>query len=108
MTQPVTGVVAAARVYEVIVMRLIPASLIEKRWREAASNLMFGVLDFTTPSGEVMTATGKHPGPHANFRIKDWDVLRRTLARGDIGLGEAYIDGSWETDDVETLVSLFL
>lgn len=89
-------------------MRLIPASLIEKRWREAVSNLAFGTLEFTTPSGEVMTVKGKQPGPHANFRIKDWDVLRQTLARGDIGLGEAYIDGSWETDDIETLVSLFL
>lgn len=89
-------------------MSLIPATLIEKRWREAASKLEFGTLDFTTPNGEVMTVKGRQPGPHANFRIKDWDVLRRTLARGDIGLGEAYIDGSWETDDIETLVSLFL
>src|SRR5512135_854354 len=89
-------------------MRLIPASLIEKRWREAASNLAFGTLDFTTPNGELTTVKGKQPGPHANFKIKDWDVLRQTLARGDIGLGEAYIDGGWETDDIETLVSLFL
>jgi cyclopropane-fatty-acyl-phospholipid synthase len=89
-------------------MSLIPASFIEKRWREAASSLEFGTLDFTTPTGEVMTVKGRQPGPHAKFKINDWDVLRLTLARGDIGLGEAYIDGSWETDDIETLVSLFL
>ena len=89
-------------------MSLIPAALIEKRWRAAASNLVFGTLDFTAPNGEVMTVKGKRPGPHANFRILDWDVLRQTLARGDIGLGEAYIDGSWQTDDIETLISLFL
>ena len=89
-------------------MSLIPASFIEKRWREAASSLEFGTLDFTTPTGEVMSVKGRQPGPHANFKINDWDVLRLTLARGDIGLGEAYIDGSWETDDIETLVSLFL
>jgi len=89
-------------------MSLIPASLIEKRWHEAVSNLKFGTLDFTTPSGELTTVKGEQPGPRANFKIADWDVLRQTLARGDIGLGEAYIDGSWDTDDIETLVSLFL
>jgi len=89
-------------------MSLIPSSFIEKRWREAASGLEYGILDFTTPSGEVMTVKGRQPGPRATFKINDWDVLRLTLARGDIGLGEAYIDGSWETDDIETLVSLFL
>ena len=89
-------------------MGLIPASLIEKRWRQAASKLEFGTLDFTAPNGEVTTAKGTRPGPHANFKIRDWDVLRQTLARGDIGLGESYIDGSWETDDLEKLMSLFL
>jgi cyclopropane-fatty-acyl-phospholipid synthase len=89
-------------------MNLIPASLIEKRWREAASSLEFGSLDFTTPTGEVMTVKGRQPGPHADFKIREWDVLRQTIARGDIGLGESYIDGGWETSDIETLVSLFL
>ena len=89
-------------------MSLIPAAFIEKRWREATSNLQYGTLDFTAPNGEVATIKGKQPGPHANFKILDWNVLRQTLARGDIGLGEAYIDGSWQTDDIETLISLFL
>jgi cyclopropane-fatty-acyl-phospholipid synthase len=89
-------------------MSLIPASLIEKRWHEAVSNLKFGTLDFTTPSGDTVTVKAAQPGPCANFKIADWDVLRQTLARGDIGLGEAYIDGSWDTDDIETLVALFL
>ena len=35
-------------------------------------------------------------------------MLRRIMARGDIGLGEEYIEGGWETDSVENLVSLFL
>jgi cyclopropane-fatty-acyl-phospholipid synthase len=89
-------------------MGLIPSGVIEKKWRAAAANLAAGSLDFTTPKGEPVTIRGTRPGPHGVFRIKDWDVLGRTLSRGDIGLGEAYIDGMWETDDVEKLVSLFL
>jgi cyclopropane-fatty-acyl-phospholipid synthase len=82
--------------------------MIEKKWRAAAASLKFGTLDFTTPNGEVMIVKGSQPGPHGTFRIRDWDVLRQTVAKGDIGLGESYIDGMWETDDIETLVSLFL
>ena len=89
-------------------MSLIPAAFIEKRWRESASNLVFGTLDFTAPNGEVTTIKGQRPGPRANFQILDWNVLRQALARGDIGLGEAYIDGTWQTDDIETLIALFL
>ena len=89
-------------------MSLIPASYIEKSWRKALSRLEYGQLEFIAPNGEVSHAKGPHPGPSARFQIRDWDVLRRIMARGDIGLGEEYIAGSWETDSVERLVSLFL
>ena len=89
-------------------MSLIPASYIEKSWRKALSTLEHGELEFIAPNGEVTLARGRQPGPHARFHIHDWDVLRRIMARGDIGLGEEYIAGSWDTDSVENLVSLFL
>jgi cyclopropane-fatty-acyl-phospholipid synthase len=89
-------------------MSIIPASYIEKSWRRALAGLEYGTLEFIAPNGEVTLAKGAHPGPSARFHIHDWDVLRRIMARGDIGLGEEYIAGSWDTDNVERLVSLFL
>ncbi len=89
-------------------MSLIPASYIEKSWRKALASLEYGELEFIAPNGEITTAKGAHPGPKAQFKIQEWDVLRRVMARGDIGLGEEYIAGSWDTDSVERLVSLFL
>ena len=89
-------------------MSLIPAQFIEKAWRRALGRLDTGTLEFIAPNGEVTLARGVNPGPQARFAIKDWDVLRRIMARGDIGLGEEYIAGSWTTDSVENLVSLFL
>jgi cyclopropane-fatty-acyl-phospholipid synthase len=89
-------------------MSLIPASYIAKKWRASMARIDTGTLTFTAPDGEVTKVVGAKPGPVATFKINDWDVLRRILARGDIGLGEEYIAGSWQTDDVETLVSLFL
>jgi cyclopropane-fatty-acyl-phospholipid synthase len=89
-------------------MSLIPASYIEKSWHRALSALEYGRLEFIAPNGEMTIAEGPNPGPHARFHIHEWDVLRRIMARGDIGLGEEYIAGSWDTDSVEKLVSLFL
>ncbi|MBV9548642.1 MAG: class I SAM-dependent methyltransferase [Alphaproteobacteria bacterium] len=89
-------------------MSLIPDFLVEKAWRRALARLDTGTLEFVAPNGEVTLARGARPGPDARFAIQGWDVLRRILARGDIGLGEEYIAGSWSTDSVEKLVSVFL
>src|SRR5215469_14294097 len=83
-------------------------SLIEMKWRNAINKLEYGELEFVAPNGEVTIVKGARPGPRAGFRIQDWNVLRRVVARGDIGLGEEYIAGSWQTDNIEELVSLFL
>jgi cyclopropane-fatty-acyl-phospholipid synthase len=67
-----------------------------------------GTIEFVGPDGETIVQKGSLPGPSARFHIHDWGVLQRALARGDIGLGEDYIAGGWDTDDIETLVAYFL
>jgi cyclopropane-fatty-acyl-phospholipid synthase len=89
-------------------MGLIPNSLIERRWLEAIGRIDTGQLTFVAPNGEQHVITGSKQGPKAQFRIKSWDVLARAMARGDIGLGEDFIAGAWESDDVEALFSVFL
>ena len=76
--------------------------------RAAIARIDTGTLTFVAPDGDVAMIEGEKPGPEARFEITDWDVLRRILARGDIGLGEEYIAGSWSTDNVEKLISVFL
>ena len=89
-------------------MNLIPNCIIESKFRKAAASLDSGTLRFTAPDGEVTVFDGKRPGPQADFRVHDWNVLRQAVARGDIGLGEAYIEGQWDSDNVEQLIALFL
>lgn len=89
-------------------MSLITSSLIEKRWYEVLSRLECGTLKFVAPNGDIHIAKGKHAGPTAQFAIRDWDVIKHIAQRGDVALGEDYIDGAWETDDIERLVTLFL
>jgi cyclopropane-fatty-acyl-phospholipid synthase len=89
-------------------MRIIPRCIVEARWQQAIARIEFGELTFVEPDGTEHTVTGSKPGPRARFVIKEWDVLHRLAARGDIGLGEDYIAGAWETDDIEALISLFV
>jgi cyclopropane-fatty-acyl-phospholipid synthase len=84
------------------------ASLVEERWRRVLSSIEYGTLNFVAPNGEVTTVRGPKPGPRARFVVHDWAVLKRVAARGDIGLGEDFIAGAWETDDVEKLATFFL
>jgi cyclopropane-fatty-acyl-phospholipid synthase len=89
-------------------MLLGSRSLVQARWLEAIGRINFGSLTFVDPRGEIYHVMGERPGPDARFEIKEWDVIERLVARGDIGLGEDYIAGAWETDDIEALISLFL
>jgi len=89
-------------------MSSIVNSFIEKRWCEVLSRLKCGTLEFVAPNGTVYLAQGAQPGPKARFAIHDWDVLKHIVHRGDIALGEDYVDGAWDTDDIEKLISLFL
>jgi cyclopropane-fatty-acyl-phospholipid synthase len=89
-------------------MRLVPHSIVQRRWLEALRGLDTGTLVFVDPQGDTHTFVGVRPGPAARFAIKDWAVIHRLVARGDIGLGEDYIAGAWETDDIEALISFFL
>jgi cyclopropane-fatty-acyl-phospholipid synthase len=89
-------------------MNLLPLSFIKKHWFAALEKLEFGTLDFTDPYGVTHRYVGKQEGPAATFIMKEWSVLVRLIARGDIGLGEDYIEGRWDTDSIEHLISLFL
>lgn len=89
-------------------MSLVPQSILETRWREALGRVEIGSLHFIAPDGTEHLAQGSQKGPEARFEIKEWGVLARLVARGDIGLGEDYIAGAWQTDSVENLVSFFL
>jgi cyclopropane-fatty-acyl-phospholipid synthase len=87
---------------------MIPSSYVERQWRKALDHLHCGTLEFVAPNGESSVKRGRTSGPSAKFAIHEWDVLRRVMARGDVALGEDYIAGAWETDDIERLISFFL
>lgn len=69
--------------------------------------LQHGSLDLQLPDGSSLHA-GTPDGPRAMLRIKDWALAPATLARGDIGFAESYIEGHWSSQDLVGLLQLFL
>lgn len=68
-------------------------------------NIENGRLIVTLPNGYSETV-GKDKGEAISFRVKDNTFFPRVLASGAVGFGEAYVDGTWETSDLDRLLNL--
>lgn len=65
-----------------------------------------GTLHIISPSGEKLSFG--EGAPEVELVIRDWSALSMALIRGDVGFGEAYVKGFWDSNDVEALLRLFL
>lgn len=70
--------------------------------------LEYGALRLVTPKGTIKDFVGAKDGVNAELKIHNWSVLVNAARRGDIGLGEDYIVGKWESPDIGALIELFL
>jgi len=63
-----------------------------------------GLLEVSLPDGgRFVFGDGE---PVAVMQVRDEQVFSRVLARGDIGLAEAWLDGEWSSPDVTALLTL--
>jgi cyclopropane-fatty-acyl-phospholipid synthase len=68
-----------------------------------------GTLELHLPDGSVRSfgdSGGKEPA--LRLRVKDNRFFRRAIASGDIGVGESFMDGDWDTSDLVSLVRGYL
>ena len=70
--------------------------------------IQVGQLTLFSPEGEKFIFRGTQSGIEANIQIHDWLVCKACLKSGDIGLAETYIDGLWDSTDIQSLLRLFL
>ena len=89
-------------------MRVIPLVTKVRNFLDTMKLVEYGSLRLQTPKGALVTIKGQKPGPEAHMHIHEWSVIERIIARGDIALGEDYIAGKWETENIENLISFFL
>ena len=66
-----------------------------------------GTMDVALPDGRVLHFKGEEAGPHGRLEVQDYAIVRKVLAGGDVGFGEAYMDGLWTSPDLAGVLEVF-
>lgn len=72
----------------------------------AASRIEVGRLTVQLPDGSRQTFGDPDAELGGEMHIHDLDALKRILVGGEVGGGEAYVDGLWSSPDLVALISL--
>lgn len=75
---------------------------------KAFSGMQLGELRMTLPSGEIVVYGKGESGLTASIKVNNTAFFRKCILYGDIGFGEAFVDGDWETDDITRVISWFI
>ena len=82
------------------------------RWFEAAYSVLRGLesgsIDIALPDGRVFRVSGGVPGPAARIDIRDPRLFARIAREGELGFCEAYLDGWWDSPDLQTFLDVLL
>lgn len=78
------------------------------RW--VLGDLAFGRLDVVLPGGGRLQLAGRERTElHGQLRVRDpGALLRHVLRDGEVGFGEAYVDGCWDSPDLPALLAVLL
>ena len=71
-------------------------------------NMQRGQLSITMPDGEEIIIGKGDADFSASISIHTEDFFKRCVLYGDIGFGEAYTDGDWDTPNITNVLKWFL
>ena len=74
----------------------------------ALDKIRHGRLSVTLPDGTVRVFGDQSSPMRASIKVMRPDFFKRVLLWGDVGFGEAYQAGDFETDDLTALIKLFI
>ncbi|MGB3313490.1 MAG: cyclopropane-fatty-acyl-phospholipid synthase family protein [Albidovulum sp.] len=77
---------------------------LKSQFLSTCERLRDGQLTLHTPEGDRFHFGTS--GPEAEMIIRDWSAVSAMAAEGQVGLGEAYVQGLWDTPSVETLMTV--
>ncbi|MBL7921251.1 MAG: class I SAM-dependent methyltransferase [Bacteroidia bacterium] len=80
----------------------------EKVIIDLLSKMQLGTLNLTLPNGQLIKIGNGEGNIEATVEIKDQYFFKRCVLYGDIGFGEAYTEGEWETDNITNVIKWFL
>lgn len=79
---------------------------VKRDFLDTCAQITTGSLRIRTPEGEVHDFGAGLPA--AEMQIHDWSTVTACAARGDIGLGETYVAGLWDTPSISDLTEVAL
>ncbi|SPF77188.1 Tuberculostearic acid methyltransferase UfaA1 [Aliiroseovarius pelagivivens] len=77
---------------------------LKSNFLSTCERLREGQLTLRTPEGERYQFGTS--GPEAEMVIRDWSAVSAMAAHGQVGLGETYVQGMWDTPSIEGLMAL--
>ena len=83
-------------------------SLYQKVLLSALQPMKGGRLNLHLPDDQTLVIGGDADGPHASVVVKDAAFFRKCVLFGNVGFGEAYMDGDWETPDLRAVIEWFI
>lgn len=66
-----------------------------------------GKLTIQLPDGRAVVFDKHDGGTEAAIEVHDYDFAKRSVAGGDIGFAESYMDGQWSTPDLTAVLRYF-
>jgi cyclopropane-fatty-acyl-phospholipid synthase len=75
---------------------------------QSLAQMTLGCLHLELPDGAKKIIGQPGAKISANVRIVNWNFFKRCVLFGDIGFGEAFVDGDWDTDDITKVISWFI
>lgn len=82
--------------------------IIVNRFIDSLNSIEFGTLKLITPDKKEHYLEGNKEGVKATMIIHDHRAITNLIAKGDIGLTEAYRDNWWDTDNLTDLLKFAL
>ncbi|MGF1658601.1 MAG: class I SAM-dependent methyltransferase [Rubrimonas sp.] len=71
-------------------------------------NISVGSLTFVLPDGREYRAEGAEPGPNGVIVVHNPELFWRMIRDGELGFAEAYMDGWWDTPDLQAVLDAAL
>lgn len=67
-----------------------------------------GGLRMVLPDGSSQSLGAQDAEHGLEMRVRSWEFFRHCALFGNVGFGEAYVEGDWDSDDVAGVISWFI
>ena len=85
-----------------------PPAFYQRAVMQALEQMTLGCLHLELPDGTRRIIGQPDAAIQASVQVRDWGFFKRCVLFGDVGFGEAYVDGDWDTDDITRVIAWFI